>query len=217
MRVPCSSWARGFLRWRGTTADHLVVRSGTAATDGRRGQPCARNPRPAARARSTHQTPSRPNAHENTQQPSRCQGEGRGFESRRPLKSPAQRRFRGRHRPGKASPSKGEGREAPWPSASAKDPPTWAFRLAWHDAHALPPCEEPHGTHLCRIVARHRCARSGRDDRDDDVVLSRPSVWIVVARDLPKARVCQRPQRRPPCCAHRGRPRHVLPGSGTDG
>src|SRR5918996_3775910 len=38
MRVPCSSWARGFLRWRGTTADHLVVRSGTAATDGRRGQ-----------------------------------------------------------------------------------------------------------------------------------------------------------------------------------
>jgi hypothetical protein len=34
--------------------------------------------------------------------------------------------------PGRASPTKGEGREALKPSAPARNPPTWGFRLASH-------------------------------------------------------------------------------------
>src|SRR5919106_1662158 len=111
MRVPCSSWARGFLRYRlGMTADHLVVRS----TTGCDGWPPSANfvPETCARqqehgrytvyhkAKRTRRTLPWP----------RCQGEGRGFESRRPLKSPAERHFPSFVDTGRASPCKGEGR-----------------------------------------------------------------------------------------------------------
>src|SRR5918996_149403 len=63
MRVPCSSWARGFLRYRlGMTADHLVVRS----TTGCDGWPPSATlcPKPVPGSKSTVDTPSttRPNA-----------------------------------------------------------------------------------------------------------------------------------------------------------
>jgi hypothetical protein len=88
MRVPWSGWASGFLRYRlGMTADHLVVRSGTGCN----GWPpwATLCPKFVPGSGSTLHTPhpTRPNAHGNTLQPFHCQGEGRGFESRRPLQS----------------------------------------------------------------------------------------------------------------------------------
>src|ERR671918_14961 len=93
MRVPCSSWASGFLRYRlGMTGDHLVGRSGTGCY----GWPPSATvcPKPVPGSESTLATPSttRPNAPGGTLPRFHCQGEGRGFESRRPLHGDAGQR-----------------------------------------------------------------------------------------------------------------------------
>jgi len=73
------------------TADHLVVRSATGCD----GWPpwATLCPKPVPGSERTLATPSttRPNAPAGTLPRFHCQGEGRGFESRRPLESPAQR------------------------------------------------------------------------------------------------------------------------------
>src|SRR5918994_2249694 len=110
MRVPCSSWASGFLRYLlGMTGDHLVIRSGMRCYRWPPSAPLCPKLVPGSKSTLSAPYPTSPFAWWRTTARFHCQGEGRGFESRRPLKSLLSGHLALGVDPGRASPLKGEG------------------------------------------------------------------------------------------------------------
>src|ERR687897_1579805 len=121
MRVPCSSWASGFLRYLlGMTGDHLVIRSGMRCYRWPPSAPLCPKLVPGSKSTLSAPYPTSPFAWWRTTARFHCQGEGRGFESRRPLKTPVHRAFSGRRRARQSITVEGEGRDSSRDDAPVK-------------------------------------------------------------------------------------------------